>query len=145
MLAMRRSLVVIALLCASTLAAAREVRSYSSAYEGIEVGRSTLPDVIERFGEPRSKQANSNNVRYRYRDFDMTIRDSSGFVDSIIIYDPLFRDVNGHAIGASFSEVERTPDARRVGSTLFDTRNGIVYWFKDGRVEKIVYVAKAQF
>jgi len=142
---MSRSVLVFALLCASAVVEARSVHSYSSSYEGIEAGRSTLPDVIDLFGEPRSKQANSNNVRYRYRDFDVTIRDDSGFVDSIIIYDPLFQDVNGHSIGASFSDVERTPKAKRIGSTLFDTDNGVVYWFKDGRVEKIVYVAKAKF
>ncbi|MDP9141251.1 MAG: hypothetical protein M3O62_10720, partial [Pseudomonadota bacterium] len=96
---MSRRLLVVALLCVSAFAEARSVYSYSSSYEGIDVGRSTLPDVIELFGEPRSKQANSNNVRYRYRDFDVTIRDDSGFVDSIITYDPLFQDVNGHSVG----------------------------------------------
>ncbi|HEY0913285.1 MAG TPA: hypothetical protein VGE22_00320 [Solimonas sp.] len=40
--------------------------------------------------------------------------------------------------------IERTTGLVRKGDSLFDQTNGVVYWFKNGRVSQIVYLAKAR-
>jgi hypothetical protein len=140
---MRQIFLILLLLCGAAQAG-DGVRSYDLSYKGLQVGRATLADAVRLFGEPRSKKVNSNNVRYRFRDLDVTIKDESGMVDTLVIYDPVFRDVNGYVIGTDYADVARTTDIRKVKNTLFDRANGVVYWFKKGRVSAIVYLAKAR-
>lgn len=141
---MRKFLIALLLLCGVAQAKDAAIRNYELSYRKIAVGTATLAEAVQILGEPRSKKVNSNNVRYRFGDVDITIKDASGLVDSIIIHDPSFRDVNGYTVGTELADVERTTGLVRKGDSLFDQTNGVVYWFKNGRVSQIVYLAKAR-
>ena len=132
-------------LCNAALAQTSQAHNYSTTYKEQTVGKATLNDVIQILGEPQSKQINSNNIRYVFPNEDVTIQNSTTRINTIIIHDSSYTDINGHSIGTDYATIKNNQNIIKSSSTLFDTSNGIFYWFKQGKVEKIVYVATAEF
>ena len=127
----------------------KSLHSYSTVYRGLQVGRSTLPEVIGVLGQPLSKKVNSNNVLYAFKDAAVSIQDATQRINTIIITDPGYVDVNGYSIGADYALIENDPktlDNNNVFSkTLFNRMNGVFYHFKNDHVEKIVYCESALY
>ncbi len=122
---------------------------YKTNYRGLQVGRSSLPEVIAVLGQPLSKKVNSNNVLYAFKDVAVTIEDATHRINTIIITKPGFVDVNGYFVGAAYSVLERNPsilgDNNIFSNTLVDQANGVVYHFKNDQVTEIVYGASLLF
>jgi hypothetical protein len=137
---MKRTFVAL-LVCFSSISLA-ETKTYSTMFEGIQVGTSTIADIIESHGQPISKALNSNNVKYFFRKFDITIQDSTGKVNTIIIHDPNLRDPNGISVGYSDLVVEATIKEDPVNGTITDLNKGIIYWLKNRKVKQIVIAHK---
>lgn len=121
---------------------AKKIYSYSTEYKGLMVGSSTLPDVINVLGKPISKIFNSNNVNYRFDKVDVTISNATGHINTIIIYDTDYVDVNGYSVGALFDDISQNLDVRGTQAVLTEKSNGVIYWFHAERVSKIVYAAQ---
>lgn len=119
--------------------------SYSTAYRGLQVGLATLPEVIAVLGPPQTKKVNSNNMRYAFKDVDVTMENATHRINTIIITEPGFVDVNGYFIGAAHSVLEVDPrilrDNNFFSDSLIDQANGVVYHFKNDHVVEIVYGA----
>ena len=130
--------ILFAVLALSAPFIAAEVVRYNSTFKGIQVGVSTLPDLIKRHGVPSHKTVNSNNVKYSFDRFQVTIQDKTGRVNTIIIFDPEYRDANGIRVGHSRMDVESALDAKSEHEYMIDKNNGIVYWFDYNKVNRIV-------
>lgn len=115
-----------------------ETRTHNNSYKNIKLGVSTFADVVKNFGAPLDKKVNSNNVIYYYTDFHVTILDKTGKVNTIIIFSDNYTDKNGVRIGLSQKDVESKLSKKVIGGTVTDLKNGISYWFSDGKVSKIV-------
>jgi len=135
---MKLKIIFFTILFASNCYAA--IKNFHNEYENIIPGRSTLEDVIDNLGAPKSKIANSNNVKYIFEKVEVTIQDATGLVNTIIINnDYEFEDKNGVKLGDSTTKFENKTN-RTVGdkSALGDCRNGYNYWFKNNKVDRIV-------
>ncbi|WP_261844480.1 hypothetical protein [Aliamphritea ceti] len=119
-------------------ASAAQIITYDTKYKGLQVGRATIADVISVLGEPQGKKANSNNVKYIFDGVHITIQDSTGRINTIIIYDRRYVDENGLRVGAYKQDVEYALNKRISSPAITDHKNGIVYWFKKNRVSRIV-------
>jgi len=117
---------------------AGETRAYYHNFLGITPGKSTLADVIAIHESPRHKVANSNNVKYHFDGFDVTIQDTTGRANTIIIYRSDFTDPNGLSVGHSRSSVSNTLGIETSKNYLADKEKGIFYWFKNDQISKIV-------
>ena len=119
----------------------KKIVTYQNDYKGLQPGESNLFDVVVKFGGPINKKINSNNVRYIYKDFHVTIRNSTEKINTIIIYTHKFIDKNGFRVGDTVNRL------KAIGLTInrntaTDVKKGIVYWFRNGKIEKIVLVHK---
>jgi hypothetical protein len=137
---MRRILCALTM-CFSILSLA-ETKMYGTSFEGIQVGISTIAEVIEAHGHPLKKTSNSNNVKYTFHGFDITIQDSTGKVNTIIVREPNLSDPNGIRVGYSEIVVEATVNEEPRKGTITDFNKGIIYWLKNGKVERIVIAHK---
>lgn len=115
-----------------------ETISYETSFRGIKVGASTLAQIIQEHGEPLAQVVNSNNVKYMYRSFHVTIQDSTGKVNTIIILDTSYTDLNGIRVGHHRSLIENKLRQKQSENHLVDIKNGIIYWFRNDKVSKIV-------
>lgn len=120
----------------------KQIKSFSTEYRGLMVGSSTLSDVVNVLGVRISKINNSNNVNYRFEKVDVTIQDATGRINTIIIYDEDYVDVNGYKIGTSYDVISKNLNVKGTQQALIDRSNGVIYWFKNQRVSRIVYVAQ---
>ncbi len=121
-----------------------ETLTYETSFRGIKVGASTLPEIIEEHGEPLAQVVNSNNVKYMYRSFHVTIQDSTGKVNTIIILDTNYTDLNGISVGDRRSMIEIKLRQKQRKNYLVDIDNGIIYWFRNDKVSKIVLAHRLQ-
>ncbi|MGF1769348.1 hypothetical protein L4D06_18445 [Enterovibrio makurazakiensis] len=115
-----------------------DVMNYDSEYKNIKVGQSTLQSLKHHHGKAVRVVEYDNFTKYRYKKFDATINHLDGKVRTIIIFDRSYKDANYLSIGESRSKVERTLRASKSAKHLVDNENGIVYWFSDDKVSKIV-------
>ncbi|EIF51992.1 hypothetical protein [Sulfurovum sp. AR] len=120
----------------------KQIHSYSTEYRGLRVGSSTLSDVVNVLGEIIAKINNSNNVNYRFDKVDVTIQDATGHINTIIIYDEDYVDVNGYKIGTSYDVISKDLNVEGTHQVLIERSNGVIYWFKNQRVSRIVYAAQ---
>ncbi len=119
---------------------AREVLFFENSFRGIVPGETQLSEIIRVHGAPRGKQSNSNNVKYFFRGFDVTIQDKTGKTNTILVYDNKYVDKNGINVGTSKKSVMITLKQMTEKNYLVDKINGIIYWFEKSEVEKIVLV-----
>lgn len=120
----------------------KKIHSFSTEYKGLRVGSSTLSDVVKVLGTPLSKINNSNNINYRFGGVDITIQDGTGRINTIIIYDPKYTDVNGYKVGTAYDVISKDLHIYEPRKTLLEKSNGVIYWFKNQRVSRIVYAAQ---
>ncbi len=124
----------------STILYAAEIKNYNSNYKGLHVGLSTKDDAVQLFGKPRDV-FKSAYVKYVYQNIHITFNPSTGIVNSIIIYDMDYIDMNGISIGSTFFDVESlphitfNPDHPEYST---DFKYGIIYWFENEKVKKII-------
>lgn len=118
--------------------ASDDVMNYDGEYKNIKVGQSTLQSLKHHHGKAARVVEFDGFTKYRYKKFDATINHSDGKVRSIIIFDRRYKDANYLSIGESRNKVERTLRTRKSKKYLVDKENGIVYWFSDDKVSKIV-------
>lgn len=132
-------------LALSSLASA-EILTHNNQYRGLKVGVSTLADVVDKFGSPTDKKINSNNVRYYYPNFHVTIQDKTGRINTIIIMTRCYQDANGIRVGFSQRVVEKAIREKRRGNAITDSIKGITYWFdQKNKVSRIVLAHKTVF
>lgn len=136
-----RWILFLVLFCFSTVSKSDLIR-YETIFEHVQVGRSTLADIIDQHGLPIDKIINTNNIKYLFDRFHVTIQDKTGRVNSIIIFDPEYKDANDISVGSSRSDVEAKFSVEAEGCYLIDELNGIVYWFENEKVSKIVLAYK---
>lgn len=121
-----------------------ETLTHNNSYHNIKPGHSTLSDVIETFGPPLDKKSNSNNIIYYYPNFWVTIQDKTGKVNTIIVISDDYTDENGVYVGLSQKYVEAKMSKKARRNTLSDMENGIIYWFSESKVSKIVLTYKTR-
>jgi len=131
--------VVSFLLFSSTVIA--DTVTYNTVFEGVQVGASTLEDVVERFGKPSSNEKFDTHEMYYYSRFEISIRHSTGKINSILVIDPDYVDPNKISIGKSIRDIESQFNITIVGNYFVDSSKGIIYWFLDGHVSYIVLAA----
>ena len=89
-------------------AKAQQLITYENSYKGIQTGKSTLVDAINAIGaHPYSELENSNNMKYFFDTFELTIQNKTGRVNTIIVIDDKYTDPNGVKIGTRKSVVQR--------------------------------------
>ncbi|MEZ8142363.1 hypothetical protein [Enterovibrio sp. FF113] len=134
------SLLALFLLFVSSLSvyASDDVMNYDSEYKNIKVGHSTLQSLKYHHGKAARVVELDGFTKYRYKQFDATVNHSDGKVRSIIIFDRRYKDANYLSIGESRNKVERTLRTSKSKRYLVDKENGIVYWFSNDKVSKIV-------
>jgi hypothetical protein len=123
----------------------KKVHIFSTEYKGLKVGSSTLSDVVNILGTPLSKIKNINNINYKFGEVDVTIQDATGRINTIIIYDPKYTDVNGYKVGTAYDVISKDLHIYEPRQTLLEKSNGVIYWFKNQRVSRIVYAAQLKF
>lgn len=111
---------------------------YDSSYKSLKVGSSTLQSLKHHHGTPLKTVEKKNFTLYRYRDFDAAVNKSDGKIRSIIIFDRRFKDRNYLQVGDRKRSVESVLRMKIDDNVAVDRVNGIVYWFKDDRIQKIV-------
>ena len=62
-----------------------ELYTYNSQYQHIVTGISSIKDIENIHGQPNKVIENTNNDKYIYNDFEVTIQHSTQTVNSIII------------------------------------------------------------
>lgn len=117
----------------------RQYYAFAPKFKGLTVGHSTKKDVISVLGKPTGMTNNGRN--YLFGNIEMTIRSGKGGINSIIIHDKDFIDLNGYKIGTHYDTIKNNSNVKYPGRTLIERSNGIIYWFKDKRVSKIVYAS----
>ncbi|MBN3563189.1 hypothetical protein [Aliamphritea spongicola] len=127
----------------AVLACGAQIITYESKYKGLQVGKATIADVISLLGSPHGKKANINNVRYFFDGVHITIQDSTGRINTIIIYDRQYVDANGIRVGEYKQNVEYALNKRIRNRAVADLKNGITYWFENNRVSQIVLAYQA--
>jgi hypothetical protein len=115
-----------------------ELYVYENEYIGINTGITSKESVVLSKGEPNRKSKNSNNIKFHYEGFQVTFQDKTGKVNSIIIFDPNYLDPNGIKVGYSKVVLEAVLKSKVKDNYLVDPDKGIIYWFKEGEVSKIV-------
>jgi len=137
---MVKHLIIVGLILFSMFSYAREFVKYDITFKGVTVGESTLEEIVDKLGTPFDKTDNSNNVRYHFDGFDITIQNNTGRINTIIVQDPEFSDPNGIKIGTGKSAIKLfkrhiTDD----GNVMVDYEQGIIYWLENDAVLQIVF------
>lgn len=134
---MRKTLCIIFLLTPA-LASSDVETKYSLEYQGLSPGKTSYEQLISKFG--RGEQDKSKfGLKINYELFDVTFSVSQNKINTIIVYDHSYLDINGLKIGDSVSEFKmRKPCFIYRKSTVTDFEKGQVYWISDGKISKIV-------
>jgi len=111
----------------------------------MQVGVNTYADVVTAFGPPQEKISYSNNVKYIYSDFHVSIQDETAKINTITIFDKNYIDLNGIRIGTSKSQLQATLKRKITRKYVTDRKRGIVYWISQNKVKKIVLVHQLAF
>ena len=110
-------------------------------YKGLNPGISTINDAARILGKPTSKILASERTVYKYPFITVTSQKRSEKIESIIVDDPNFRDVNGFGIGMRQTSISDALKVNPVGNAITDKTNGIVYILnEDGTVIRIMYL-----
>ncbi|MEH6579121.1 MAG: hypothetical protein V7731_18835 [Amphritea sp.] len=137
-----KSITLLVLFLLALGAHASDTITYDSEYYGLQVGKSTAADVIDLLGYPIEKKSYSNNVKYIFNGIHVTIQDRTGRINTIIIFENDYTDTNGIWVGSNKEEVEYRLNIYIDSDVVVDKVNGIVYWFENGQVSKIVLAHK---
>lgn len=121
----------------------RELRKYKNSYIGLILGVSTIEGVEKIAGkslEPVGKQ------KYFFSKYVLVTFSENNFLNTIIITDESYRDMNGIIIGAAKLKVLELDGVK--GNCFYrsclDENNGIAYWFDESNiVTKIVLINEA--
>ena len=109
-------------------------------YKGLSPGVSTLDDTMRIFGKPVSRILNDKFTICKYQFVEVYVYKKTGKINAIVIYDPLFIDVNGFSLGQPYEKVKKYIVENEIGNTISDKKNGIVYIFNNnGVIDRIVY------
>jgi len=109
-------------------------------YKGVTPGISTQDDTLRLLGRPVAKVISGERIVIKYRYVQVNILKKTNKVMFILIYDPMFKDVNGFSLGSSYAQIYEKLGVEAAGNTVADLENGIGYIFTaDGIVEQIVY------
>ena len=121
----------------------REVRKYHRTFMGLQVCVSTLNDVVKVLGAPTDTKINSNNVLYKFENgVHVTIQNKTNKINTIIINNRKYK-VSGNRVGDSRDSVlPKLSDYSYDSNTISDYEKGYTYWFKDGKVYRIVMGCK---
>ena len=103
------------------------------------MGVSGVEDVIAKFGEPKAVDRFSTNVRYTYSNFAVSIQNTPGKINSISIFDRNFTDPNGIDVGTNVKTVEKKFNLEINDDYFVDENRGIIYWFREDHISKIVF------
>jgi hypothetical protein len=114
-----------------------DIRTFSNSYKGLQVGISTYLDVVNLFGVPHEKKLSSNNVKYIYSNFHVTIQDATARINTIIIFDESFVDSNKVNVGMSVELLEARLNRKVTRRYVTDRTKGIAYWIANNKVTKI--------
>lgn len=118
----------------------RELRKYTHSYNGLILGVSKIEDV-ER-GAGKSLELVGEN-KYFFSKYVFVTFSENDLLNTVIITDESYRDLNGIFVGAVKSKVLELDGVKGncFNSGCFDEHNGIVYWFDESSiVTKIVLV-----
>lgn len=129
----------------SAVSSNAELIRYHSNYKGVEVGSSTLADVMNIHGDPRKVRKFKDNARYYFFGFDINVSDYKQTVNSIVIFDPKYRDVNNIKVGFPLEIVENQFKQSIKADYFVDKPNGIIYWFDRGVVSYITLASELSF
>ena len=117
-----------------------EVRTYDNSYNDIRVGVTPIHEVLEKFGKPKKITEYNDNIHYLFSGVKVTALKSTGKVSTISIFQKSYVDPNGVQMGITKEKLE-SKFGVRIGREYFsDTANGIIYWLRGNRVNKIVLV-----
>lgn len=109
-------------------------------YKGVTPGISTIDDTLRLLGKPVAKVISDERIVCKYRYVQVNILKKTNKVLFILIYDPMFKDVNGFSLGSSYAQIYEKLGVEASGNTVADLENGIGYIFSaDGIVEQIIY------
>ncbi|MEJ2406096.1 MAG: hypothetical protein P8171_17700 [Candidatus Thiodiazotropha sp.] len=133
--------IIIVLLLWSTSAFA-DVKIYEHTYRNIEVGFTPIHEVLERFGKPIKITEYDDNIHYLFSGVKVTALKSTGKVSTIAIHKKSYVDSNGIGVGFDKVKLESKFRVKIKNNYFVDETDGIVYWLKDNRVQKIVLVRK---
>ncbi len=130
---------IIIFLCSPYDCYSKEVRKYHRTFKGLQVCTSTLNDAVKVLGSPTDTKVNTNNVLYKfYDDVHITIHEKTNKIDTIIIYNRKFK-ISGNRVGDSKESVlSKLSNYKSRDNTITDYDKGYIYWFKNGRVYRIV-------
>ena len=129
-------LAVLFLLFSSLVSA--DVREYSLEYHGLFPGRTSYDQLVSKFGKGDQDES-QYGWKMSYGLFDVTFSISRKKINTIIIYDHSYVDINGLKVGDPVSKVKsQYPCFVFRKSTITDFSKGPNYWVNDGKISKIV-------
>ena len=122
-----------------------ETLHYHNVYKGVEVGNSTLADVMSIHGNPKDVKKFKDNARYYFFGFDINVSDYKQTVNSIVIFDQKYRDANNIKVGFPIEIVENQFKQPIKANYFVDKLNGIIYWFDNGLIVNITLASELNF
>ena len=135
---------ILILLALSGLAQAETIYRYKNAYQGINIGSSQINEVRDILGRELSIEKTTNGFNYIFNNVIINISPpASPAVNSIIITsDTNYICPNGFKIGTSQASVTQSKKQLWYHHKNFSTdfNLGIVYWYKNTKVTRIVLV-----
>lgn len=128
------------LVCMFSNVVLAELFVYDNKYKQIQVGVSSKNDVIASNGKPIRKSIAGVNMKFHYQGFHVTFQNDT--VNTIIIFNPEYLDANGIKVGFSDVVLEAVMNSKVKNNYLVDPDKGIIYWFENREVSKIVLAYK---
>jgi hypothetical protein len=121
----------------------RELRKYKNSYFGLILGVSKIEDVEKVVG--KSLELVGKN-KYFFSKYVLVTFSENDLLNTIIITDESYRDLNGIIVGAVKSKVLELDGVKGncFDRSCLDENNGIAYWFDESNiVTKIVLINEA--
>lgn len=118
----------------------RKLRKYKNSYFGLILGVSKIEDVEKVVG--KSLELIGKN-KYFFSKYVFVTFSENDLLNTIIITDESYRDINGIIIGANKSKVLELDGVKGncFNRSCLDENNGIAYWFDESNiVTKIVLI-----
>ncbi|HBG19210.1 MAG TPA: hypothetical protein DDY32_08025 [Desulfobulbaceae bacterium] len=125
--------------------AERRVGYFEHKYKGIYPGYSSLETVFKSLGKPTKVEEAGGGKNYFYPEAIINFPGGGNpKVNTIQIYnDNYYKSPSGIQLFDEVSKAEKSIDSPNDGSTIFDKKNGIVYWHDGKKITKIVLVYSA--
>lgn len=114
----------------------KEIITYQNYFKGLQLGKSTLTDVISKLGRPLTEN-NKGNINLIYQGFIVTIHKHNRKINTVIILTHNFIDKNGFRVGDDVTRLKAKGLVIKKSSYAVDFENGITYWLKNEKIKKI--------